>query len=67
MTGTTATDGPRCHCGKPALFGYEDRAVWPRRHPDGSANATSGVTLIWVCAAHRWAQFYADAVCGGER
>jgi hypothetical protein len=67
MTGKTATDGPRCHCGKPGLFGYEDRAAWPRRLADGSANATSGVTLMWVCAAHRWAQSYADAVGGGER
>ena len=67
MTGKTATDGPRCHCGQLGLFGYEDRAVWPRPRPDGSANVTSGARLVWFCAAHRFGQCYAHAVGGGER
>jgi len=57
----------RCHYGGLGTFGYWDRAAWPRPHPDGSANVTSGARLVWFCAAHRFGQCYADAVDGGER
>jgi hypothetical protein len=59
--------GGRCHCGRFGTFGYKDRAPWPRRLTDGSTNATSGARLVCFCAAHRWAQFYADVGGGGER
>jgi hypothetical protein len=40
-------------CGAPATFGYRDKT-----HPD---------TMRWYCAAHREAQFYADARVGPHR
>jgi hypothetical protein len=50
-----------CHCGKPGMFGYQDRAAWPRRLPTGEENTTTNASLIWFCADHRWGQCYADA------
>jgi hypothetical protein len=64
---TMTADGPRCHCSKPGVFGYKDHAAWPRRLPDGSANATSAAEFVWFCTTHRFGQCYADAVGGGER
>jgi hypothetical protein len=62
--GFEASDS-RCHCGRFGTFGYKDRAPWPRRHPDGSANVTLAAELVWFCTTHRFGQFYADAVDGG--
>jgi hypothetical protein len=54
---------PRCHCGAPGVFGYKDRAGWPRRLASGAPNEISPaeVSLIWFCAEHRFAEWYADA------
>jgi hypothetical protein len=45
------------------MFGYRDRAAWPRRLADGAANEINPaeVKLVWFCAEHRFAQYYADA------
>jgi hypothetical protein len=45
------------------MFGYRDRAPWPRRLARGAPNEINPaeVKLIWFCAEHRFAQCYADA------
>jgi hypothetical protein len=58
----TATSRPRCHCGKLGVFGYRDRAPWPRRLPSGAVTEPPTETkLVWFCVEHRFAQCYADA------
>jgi hypothetical protein len=55
------TDDMNCHCGRPATYGYRDRAAWPRRSATGAATEQSPDTaMIWFCAEHRFAQCYAD-------
>jgi hypothetical protein len=53
----------RCHCGRLGMFGYRDRAAWPRRLANGVAKEINPaeVKLIWFCAEHKFAQCYADA------
>jgi hypothetical protein len=59
----TATSHTRCHCGRLGMFGYRDRAAWPRRLASGAANKikSTEVELVWFCAEHRFARCYADA------
>ena len=61
MTGNIG-ETRRCHCGRPGMFGYRDRAAWPRRSSEGAAAETPPETmLVWFCTEHRFAQCYADA------
>jgi hypothetical protein len=62
-THPTATSHTRCHCGRLGVFGYRDRAPWPRRLANGVPNEINlaEVKLIWFRAEHRFAQWYADA------
>jgi hypothetical protein len=58
-----------CHCGRLGMFGYRDRAAWPRRLASGVANEINPaeVKLVWFCAEHRLGQHYADAIAETSR